>query len=202
MKKYFLILIFTCSNFIFAQSTITFRVYTNNIFDSQKVYISGNTETLGRWQPNEVEFIKKENYWERKIVIPTNTYIEFKFTKGSWSSEALDINNNVPPNFYHTVTKDTILSFKIEKWKDDIFSNHSRGGITGKVKYHERMVYKDLLPRDIIVWLPPNYDQNTNETRTRIDSCRWFFKWRIVFLSISLELLIIFLQSCMFFTSI
>ena len=163
MKKYCLLLLFTCSNFIFAQSTITFRVYTNNISDSQKVYISGNIESLGKWQPNEVVLIKNENYWERKLVIPAHTNIEFKFTKGSWSSEALDTNNNVPPNFYHTITKDTILNFEIEKWRDDIISSQSTGGITGQVKYHEQMGYKDLLPRDIIVWLPPKYYQNTNE---------------------------------------
>ncbi|MBI9073696.1 MAG: hypothetical protein JEY94_19020 [Melioribacteraceae bacterium] len=145
---------------LFAQEfKVTFNVFTENVNANESVYIAGNDTKLGNWQPNIVKFNKIDgNIWSKTIQFPSGTPLTFKFTKGDWNKEAMLVNGVVPGNSYLTVTKDTVFNFRALRWKNQ-FAELSgfNGQITGEVKYHKNFEREDLLPRDIIVWLPPDY---------------------------------------------
>jgi hypothetical protein len=67
------------------------------VFDEDdRIYITGNQESLGNWDPQKVE-MKKVTLWEREIVLKLQSPAQFKFTKGSWETEleVLGTNNNI-----------------------------------------------------------------------------------------------------------
>jgi len=139
---------------------ITIKIFSKNLNPSTKIYITGNTPKLGDWQPNVIELENKKNYWEKNFKIQHGELIEYKFTKGTWESEALDENGKISNNHQLRVTKDTTLTYTVNLWNDGNTPIPFEGQITGKVVYHSQMKYEELLARDIVVWLPPGYDEN------------------------------------------
>lgn len=63
--------------------TITVQVPNAN----DKLFITGNQEALGNWDPGEVK-MEKTSEFERSITLPLYGPAQFKFTKGSWRKEA------------------------------------------------------------------------------------------------------------------
>lgn len=150
---------------LFGQKTvnITFKVSTPVISDTSTIYITGNKKALGSWNPAAVFFKKmNESEWSKQIQFEKGDILEFKFTKGSWETEAVDSAGNTPQNYVITVSGDTTLSFNIDKWKDEFGSKIIvKGQITGTIQYHKNLKGKGLLPRDVLVWLPPDYFADT-----------------------------------------
>ena len=167
MKSLFaLVIFFVCSIIAFSQETTTVEliVYTHLPDDSSAVYVTGNNPIIGNWDPGFYRLDQKnDSTWQTKIDLPVNTKLEFKFTLGNWKSEALDDYKTVPKNNSLKVLSDTTLKFSISFWKDEKEKN-TFGQITGDVKYHHLLSKFGILPRDIIVWLPPGYEKN-NERR-------------------------------------
>jgi predicted alpha/beta superfamily hydrolase len=126
------------------------------------VYIAGNIKEIGNWNPSEVKLNKQnDSTWQRSFNIENGEILEFKFTKGSWQTEALDDEGNLPGNHILKVNNDTTLTFKISNWKDETNVNEGskfEGQITGQVYYHKNIIGKNIAPRDIIVWVPPGYE--------------------------------------------
>lgn len=145
------------------QPKVTVKVFSNLNDSTDKVYIAGNNKQLGNWQPDSILLNNIDHYWERTFNFAHNTSIEFKFTKGSWENEALDENGKIPPNHSLKVVKDTTLMFNISHWKNKNSNTKPNNQITGNLIYHKQMRYDGLLPRDVIVWLPPNYFVETDK---------------------------------------
>lgn len=142
---------------------ITFRIEANNIPDSAKLYITGNTKELGRWDPAEVSLINtSSNFWERTFIFPEGTELEYKITLGSWSTEAVNENGSIPGNGKLDVKSDTTIDTVINHWKQQ-FKYQSQGHVTGKIDYYRDVKGKGILPRDILVWLPPGYKTDINK---------------------------------------
>ena len=87
---------------------------------NSKVYITGGNDELGNW--NQMQKMKKRSYnsWSFKTYANTGDTLFFKFTRGDWSTEAVDSNGIEFPNFIHVVKGDTTLKFKITKWRDQV----------------------------------------------------------------------------------
>ena len=49
--------------------------------------------------------------------------LQYKFTKGSWRTEAVDSTGLEFPNFVHVIKNDTTIKYSILKWRDQIKSN-------------------------------------------------------------------------------
>lgn len=150
---------------LFSQELInvTFNVNAPGIDDTAKIYIVGNVAELGNWQPNLValEKIGIEN-WSRTFQLPKNFRLEYKFTKGSWTTEALGTDATIPRNSILIANNDTTVSSTISNWRDN-FNFKVPGQVTGTVEYHRNFVIDGLKTRDIIVWLPPDYNDNTDK---------------------------------------
>ncbi len=142
---------------------VTFRIETPTLSDSNKVYIAGNTEEIGSWNPGKVALEKISNkLWQKTLRFTQGTIIEYKFTKGNWQTEALKDDATVPPNSVLKVEHDTTINVAINNWRDK-FNFKVAGQITGKVEYYKNFVIDGLKPRDIIIWLPHDYEKETNK---------------------------------------
>jgi predicted alpha/beta superfamily hydrolase len=167
MKKYLsLILVLFLAAASFCQEEIVnikFIVTTPHLEDNDTVFISGNDEKLGSWRPNIVPLKKQNNStWTLEEEFTKGKTLEYKFTLGSWGTEAVSKEGHIPDNHVIKATLNEIASHKIEAWKDEV-KPAARGQITGTVEYINNLTYKYLLPRNVLVWLPPNYYKNTNE---------------------------------------
>jgi hypothetical protein len=152
------------SSAIAAQDSVNVRVIVNSILqnDSSEVFISGNQKELGSWQPGKINFEKQnDSIWSKVFTFQKMAELEFKFTLGDWNTEALEKDGSVPGNHVLIVKNDTTLNYKIERWKDGTPS--FTGQITGTVEYLDSLTFEFLLPRNIIVWLPPGYYENESK---------------------------------------
>lgn len=141
---------------------IQFIVTASNLDVNDTVYISGNDIKLGAWQPNIVPLERQnDSVWSIEREFPKGMTIEYKFTRGSWSTEAVLNNGAIPGNHILKSNVNAVASHNIEAWRDEV-KPVVRGQITGTVEYFNNLTYKNLLPRNVIVWLPPNYG-NTDE---------------------------------------
>lgn len=140
----------------FSQCQVTLTVISK-IPDDQKIFVAGNKPELGNWNPGKVPLNKiNDSTWSIAFKFSNNEIIEFKFTKGSWEEEALNEDAQVSGNKIINVLNDTTTVFKILDWGKS--SPNVIGQITGNVKFHRGFKSRYVLPRDIIVWLPPSYN--------------------------------------------
>lgn len=167
MKK-FLVLLFVpiFLNINFSQTNtceITFVVTSTEVSDSESVFIVGSDTQLGNWNPAAVKLFKvNDSTWTKTFKFEVGKNLEYKFTKGSWEFEALNDDGSIPGNSILKVLDDTLITVEIKKWKDrEQRINH--GQITGTIKYHLQFEGEGLKPRDIVVWLPPGYDENIDK---------------------------------------
>ena len=80
-------ILFTLISFVaLGQELTTIRVSVPN--NTDEVYIVGNQDALGNWTPDKVRMNRNSDY-EREISLKLNFPAEFKFTRGSWHSEAV-----------------------------------------------------------------------------------------------------------------
>ena len=54
---------------------------------NDEVYITGNQTELGNWNPSQIK-MKRKNSLEREITLTLHYPVKFKFTRGSWETEA------------------------------------------------------------------------------------------------------------------
>jgi serine phosphatase RsbU (regulator of sigma subunit) len=129
---------------------------------NSKVYITGGNEELGNWYKMQKMKKRSFNNWSYKIYADTGDTLYFKFTRGDWSTEAVDSNEMEFPNFMHVVKGDTTLKFKITKWRDQVQQKiilteeriKNKGGF---VELFEGWKYKI---GDDSSWAAPDYDDN------------------------------------------
>ncbi|MBC8174501.1 MAG: histidine kinase [Candidatus Marinimicrobia bacterium] len=127
---------------------------------TDQVTVTGNLDELGNWNPASVPMEKiGDNEFFFELEIPKGTILEYKFTRGSWMTEALLEDKSIPLNHQLYVFCDTTIIYTIPFWKDELIMLGS--GITGTVRYHKN-VYSPQLKneRNIVVWLPPSYSSN------------------------------------------
>lgn len=161
LYKYFFITLFACNLMAQNSKTIVFEVVTKDLDTSCSVYITGNLKELGSWNPSKAPMQKvSDNLWRKTFLLEKDSDVEFKFTLGSWSKEALDKDGHVPHNNILSVKNDTTIVFKIDKWKDGDNTAVIYGQVTGKVDRINGMSYPGLKSRDVLVWLPPNYEND------------------------------------------
>ena len=170
MSKYTLYLLSTCLllgciHFINDNMVLVkFDVYTSDpVAENERIFISGNHDNLGNWQGDKIELSRlDDNNWNVSVLLPAGFEIEYKFTRGSWDNEAISVDCIVPQNHSSIAAAKELIRIKIDKWKDACTPKVSI--ITGVVKYHESVKSKYLENnRDVIVWLPPDYDSETSK---------------------------------------
>jgi predicted alpha/beta superfamily hydrolase len=128
------------------------------------VYIAGNHALLGKWNPGEIA-LKKNNdsTWSRTFSFIRGEELEYKITLGSWESQALYHERDVPGNSRQVVDARENIIIQPTNWTSDV-PQSGQGVITGTVKHHRRLLGDGLrYARDLIVWLPPSYEQQQSK---------------------------------------
>lgn len=139
------------------EKSVTFNVITKGIPENSSVFITGSNEQLGNWNAHDIPMDKiDDSTWSKTFKFNAGTYLEFKFTLGSWQTEALKDDGSGQNNYSFYIQQDTILNYYIAKWKNN--PGETKSGITGIIEFHRNMKGKGILSRDIAVWLPPDYD--------------------------------------------
>lgn len=127
-------------------------------------YIAGNLPALGMWKPDSIPLTRENDSTFRFTgLIPKETPVEFKITRGSWATEAIYQAGVVPQNTKLRPSHDTVVVLRPISWKDREMMRQT-GGVVGTVRYHRNLRGEGLrYPRDVLVWLPPSY--NLDSTR-------------------------------------
>jgi len=150
------------------QKKITIKIEVDNLPKGSSVYITGNTDELGNWLFNITKPMEKisAQEWSFETIAETGDTLQFKFTLGSWRTEAVDSNGIEYPNFVYVVTKDTTLVYNIPGWRDMvqqkiIISKERLDNKYGIIDFYENWKYKI---GDDSVWADPNFDDSNWET--------------------------------------
>jgi predicted alpha/beta superfamily hydrolase len=135
---------------------ITFEVISRStLAEGEQVFITGNQPILGMWDPAKIPCQNSGTVWTKTLRFPVGTHLEYKFTKGSWNSEAVDANGRVPANYLLRVSKDTTVRYEIPFWRDSVYNTATE--ISGNYRIHDAFPVAGLESRRVIVWLPPSY---------------------------------------------
>jgi len=159
MKRHpLLFLLLILGSFTAASQSVTFILQSPNLPDSSKVYITGNAPQLENWNPAGVEMKFTGNHtWQQQLQLQPQNGLEYKYTLGSWAQEGTDTAGYPLQNFIINVANDTVIKDEVNNWQKGKKAPVA-GGITGTVKYHRSLKGKGIPARDLVVWLPPNYD--------------------------------------------
>ncbi len=145
---------------------VTIKVKAPDLPPGEDVFVTGNHPQLGDWHPDKIRLVpdeKEPEYRIGKFELPHNSFIEYKFTRGSWDTEGLENNTFGTGNHTVLIDRDKTLTHEITGWKDQLAKEAAETintRIIGTVKYHKKMTDGHLKERDVIVWLPENYDAN------------------------------------------
>jgi predicted alpha/beta superfamily hydrolase len=144
----------------FAQDEeITFTITPKTLPTNSSVFITGNSEKLGGWNAGAVSLAKQlDGSWSRTLSFPAGSELEYKITRGSWSTEAVTAEGIIPKNFKLRVVSNETVRIDVANWKDAM--HKIEGQITGTVRYHRQMVGEAIRPRDVVVWLPRSYESS------------------------------------------
>ncbi|MGX1025291.1 alpha/beta hydrolase-fold protein [Psychroflexus sp. MBR-150] len=155
MKKNLIIILLLSSIISFGQELTTIKISVPN--ETDEVFIVGNQDSFGNWQPDKVKMNRISDY-EREISLNLTFPAEFKFTRGTWESEAIITKLTGEPNFVLSEKPSTKLFYKIQGWTDQIdkfstFSDFKISEIKSNFLKQNRKVY---------ISLPENYNKNIN----------------------------------------
>ncbi len=115
MKAYFKI----SDQFLPSPSKNTYEVTINLTVPSKEdeVYITGNQDVLGNWNPQALKMERKSDF-ERILQLNVHSPAELKFTRGSWGTEGEVKSNGGLGNIYINPEKTTSFEFEIVGWAD------------------------------------------------------------------------------------
>jgi len=103
----------------YPRKKITFHVIPRFTPDSGAVYITGDNPLLGDWNPRAVALEKQAGgSWKRTFSFPLGLHLKYKFTRGSWLNEAIDVNGLITGNSTLTIKNDTTILIEVPAWKD------------------------------------------------------------------------------------
>ncbi len=161
-KRLFFVLFLT-SSFVRADVQVVFRVLTPNLPPDSKVYISGNQPNLGEWHANVYDLRPEtDSTWTRGFTFNTGTSLNYKFTRGSWMTEAVDSTGMEKPNFSFVVTGDTVVSHTVKYWRDQVKGKTliSAQRLANKGGWLELEKNWKYAPGDDSLWARPDYNDS------------------------------------------
>jgi len=155
----YLFILFALSAFVFPEQ-VTITLVSQN---GASVTIAGNHERLGNWDPELVPMERlNDSTFVIKFQVLAGTVLEYKFTQGSWESEALDSDGKVPGNHKIYVNGDTSVNHHVRRWGNR--SVDPAGFQTGNIQVLEEFYSPQLQnKRKLRVWLPPSYNKRSEK---------------------------------------
>ncbi len=158
-----ILFLFLISTTLVGQQKVTLKILLTAPERTDAVFIAGNHRHLGHWNPSRVPLKQiSDGTFSLTLQFPKNTTLEYKFTRGSWATEAMNADSTLPANHHVVLKTDTTLLVTIHQWKDNL--SQTQGQITGTTVLYENFYSPQLKnKRNIIVWLPPSYQNTENQ---------------------------------------
>jgi predicted alpha/beta superfamily hydrolase len=140
--------------------TVTFVLRSPDLAETSTVYITGGIEQLGNWDPGKIPMeYAGDHKWTKKITLAAPLSIEYKYTLGSWEREGAGATGSPLSNFAAKISHDTVIEDTVLFWTKAGRQREIHGQVTGTVRYHRAMKGAGIRDRDVIVWLPPGYEE-------------------------------------------
>ena len=114
-----LVLIISETNFS-QERKITIVAITDSLPENSAVYLVGGNEELGNWNIHQKMTKGSGNDWWFTSQASIGDTLYFKFTRGEWTTEAVDSNGIEYPNFSFVVNNDTTLRYRLLNWRDQV----------------------------------------------------------------------------------
>lgn len=143
-----------------ATATLTWSVRVPDGTPSDTdLFIAGNIAQLGPWQPDTFRMTRSESgRYTAQLKLPVGTELEYKFTRGSWSSVEKSSDGSEIPNRRLRVEKDSVVEIQIAAWAKP--SAPRVNTATGNLRW-KNFTSKVLGgERRVTVWLPPQYQDS------------------------------------------
>ncbi len=144
-----------------ADFRVAFVVTDCNLPGTERIYVSGNVPELGEWSPDGFPLKFGTNgTWRGDISITGGTILEFKITRGSWETEAVDHDGLEFPNFIFKVRNDTTVLITVPGWRDHsrvptILSAERFANKANQIELFENWKYH---AGDDAAWADPGFD--------------------------------------------
>ena len=139
---------------------VTFQLHAPDLPSDSTVHLTGSVPELGDWDPEQVEMSARGDHrWSFCLECPAIRVIEYKYTLGSWEKEGADATGQPLPNFSIRADKNVEVKDQVSFWTQS-GRRIIQGQITGTVRYHLQLKAPGMQPHDLIVWLPPIYEQS------------------------------------------
>ncbi|QRK11089.1 carbohydrate esterase [Archangium violaceum] len=122
------------------------------------IWLAGNQPELGEWNPSGVRLYKAVNSsYATALTFAPGTSLEFKATRGSWDYvEKNALGEDIDNRTYTTGDSFERVSISVAMWGEP-----PTAVLTGNIKYLKvQSTHAVLKERDVIVWLPPGYEEN------------------------------------------
>ena len=138
---------------------IHFRVHLPEpLAAGESVFLSGNHSTLGNWKPAGLRLLPDATgHYLAKIEVPQSTNLQFKLTRGSWSTVESESDGKDRPNRTLNVDQAKTDELIVHGWADQTRGRSNRSTVVGDLRV---WIETSIEPsRSIRVWLPPSYGQ-------------------------------------------
>ena len=129
------------------------------------IWIAGNDAALGAWDPAGLELMRVQGgRWGALFQVPPGTSLEMKTTRGSWDTVEKAADGSEIQNRVAVIASDfQRIAYAVAAWRD--LAATSPGELSASRIEFMRGVGSTHLAstRDIIVFLPPGYDDDTSK---------------------------------------
>jgi serine phosphatase RsbU (regulator of sigma subunit) len=144
-----------------SEPSVTIRVMPESLPAGSQMHLAGNLPELGGWQADGVHLKPADDgSWSATFKVPAGTRLEFKFTRGTWRTEAVGADGLEQPNHVLVVRRDTTAAYRIVQWRDrarprQVLSGERMANKGGVIELLGRWKFR---PGDDTAWAAPELD--------------------------------------------
>lgn len=159
MKNKFLLFVLLASFFIHAQVTLKVTSIPSNTPAGATIFVAGG---FNGWDPSGTPLVKDSN-GNYLYTIPEGTgTVEYKFTRGSWTTVEGNENGQYLPNRSFTFTgSPQTLNLTIKSWEDLGGTNGSTAAANVHILSNSFFMPQLNRNRKIWIYLPPDYETSS-----------------------------------------
>ncbi|GGY43271.1 alpha/beta hydrolase-fold protein [Parvularcula lutaonensis] len=154
---------------IIGDDKVSVTVIANVPAATGPVYLAGSIEELGPWDANGLIMQGQGTERTATFSMDDGEELQYKFTLGEWSREAVDENKFPLDNFILTASEGLTVEHDIAGFRPDmrvLMDDWEGSGVIGTLVYEQDVESAFLeLPRHLSVWLPRDYDAPENASR-------------------------------------
>ncbi|MBD3368438.1 MAG: hypothetical protein GF405_09760 [Candidatus Eisenbacteria bacterium] len=143
------------------EAMVTFRVRVpEGTPPDAGVYITGNIDALGPWDPGKVELGRiDDRLFAITIILPPGLDLRYQITRGTWDTVERGADFGPVTDRALSVVGDETVEVEVEAWKD-FAPGRDRHTVVGDLRYHREFRSEALgNSRTLLVLLPPGYDE-------------------------------------------